>query len=399
MKSHLMFLRAAGCVALGMVILLAGAASAQTYLDEYKAYNAALESGDADAAAAHGYAAWQAAEQELGDDALTAVLAYNYGQYVLYSNTEGALEALRRADELQQAGIADLPADELMLFLAFSEFSLDSKTNRKRDDLRSALNVLAQQGVPASQDIATMWLILANADFEDSKYEDARVSAEKAEKYIFAADTNNYVSRARAILVQGVSKLFYDELKAQSILDANKDFVRASRLFPVQNDVDTFDSTLALILTWNSAAQVMLRTISNYQDDRPDTWTGSRIRLRDLPDDEIADPTKFLSFDMNAVFPSSRSAESCNMEMERIPPKYPRTALNKWYVGSVMVGYDIDENGVPIKAKILAEVPSQYFGEVVLEALSKWRSSTPVIDSQECRKDLITMFSFELMPE
>jgi len=95
----------------------------QQHLVEYQAFRIALETGDEQAATSHALAAWQAAEVEHGDHRTTAILAYNYAHRVLFNDSESALPPLRRARELQEAGTADLPADELLLHFEFAEFS------------------------------------------------------------------------------------------------------------------------------------------------------------------------------------------------------------------------------------------------------------------------------------
>ena len=57
----------------------ASAASPESVMNPYKAYNAAIQSGDFKTAIKKGKAAWQAAEKEFGDSKTTGDLAFNYG--------------------------------------------------------------------------------------------------------------------------------------------------------------------------------------------------------------------------------------------------------------------------------------------------------------------------------
>jgi len=57
-----------------------------THITEYKAYMAALDSDDRNAAARHRKAAWDAVEEAHGDHQLTAILAFNYAQLVFMSD-------------------------------------------------------------------------------------------------------------------------------------------------------------------------------------------------------------------------------------------------------------------------------------------------------------------------
>jgi hypothetical protein len=102
---------------LSVLAARASAADTEPYFVEYRAYKAAMASGALETATAHGLAAWKSAEEALGDHRLTAILAYNYGQLVVFKAPEQAAAPLRRASELSRAGLAELPQDALRLYL------------------------------------------------------------------------------------------------------------------------------------------------------------------------------------------------------------------------------------------------------------------------------------------
>ncbi|GJL92117.1 energy transducer TonB [Hyphococcus sp.] len=393
------FIKVAG-IAAASAMLAVGTAAAQdkTYLIEYKLYNAALEAGDTDAAIKHAHTAWQAAEKELGDNNLTAVLAFNYGQLVLFSDPENATSALRRASELQAAGIADLPADDLELYLAFVEFAVDPRQSRKRDAFRDLLSAIDTEGQPRSSDIAMMWLRLASGDVADEHYDDGVMSAARAETLLYAAEPKAYRRHAEALLLLGVATMFRDDGIADDIIAANQHFIKAGKLFPLQNDIATFDRTLALILAWNQTAAALLESKAQFQATMPDTFTSSRIRLAQ-PENDIPDPTKFSHFDYDAVFPASKPPEECNIDWEkRDPPKYPRTASNKGYVGSALVGYRINADLSVENTVILAEVPGEIFGQAAVDSMTEWRLAHAPNQEEGCIENRLTVFSFILVP-
>jgi TonB family protein len=69
--------------------------------------------------------------------------------------------------------------------------------------------------------------------------------------------------------------------------------------------------------------------------------------------------------------------EACARKInERRKPEYPSSALYEGYVGSVLVQVDIDEDGKISNPQILAAVPEEYFGKVVLESVVDMRYST-----------------------
>jgi|GEM_PF-1627231 len=381
-----------------LTALAAGNATAQdkAYLEEYKAYNAALEAGDNAAAASHGYNAWQAAEQELGDNELTAILAYNYGQLVLITDPESALTALNRAAELQASGVADLPQKELAVYKTYAELALDPKRSRKRDDFRAALQSADAETDEPGADLAMMWLRLASADVEHRDYKKGMASAAQAEATFLAAEPTAYRRRAEALLLLGIATMFENDAHPDGILRANQHFIEAVNLFPAQKDMQTFDRTLALILAWNNTAWAWLQSAAAFQA-YPETYTGSRIQIA-IPEKHKADPTKFSPFDYEAVFPAGKSSEACNIEWEREPPKYPQKALQSGYVGTVLVGYNLSKEFKVADPIVLAEVPGEAFSEAAIESMAKWRIATAPDNDPACINNRLTVFTFVIKP-
>ncbi len=136
------------------------------YLVEYKLHTEALANGDRAAAAEHGKAAWEAAEAALGDDKLTATLAFNYGRLIALSDPETARAPLRRAQKLLDAGIAELPRSEVRAYLAYAEYIAGKTRSRAAKKLREALLALETEfGEPTATDVV-MWLDLAKGELK-----------------------------------------------------------------------------------------------------------------------------------------------------------------------------------------------------------------------------------------
>lgn len=376
-----------------------GAAAAQAYLDEYKAYMRAIEDKDAEAATAHAYAAWQAAEADLGGSKLTATLAYNYGQFVLFTDTAAARAALERADELRASGVADLPLLELDLYLSFAQLTESNNTRRSRQALRGALEKYVASGVPESEDTSRMWLALANAEMLDQKFKDAFETAQRAEKAIIEATPANRQRRADAMMTQGVSLIADPKVIAKDLLTANQILIRAARLFPEQTSIRTFDPKLAAILAWNQAAGSKFRTVANFQDDAAETYMGTHVKLAEPTESELADPEKFHAFDLNACIKRVVPKEGCGAGFtKRTPPRYPDYAIRKGYVGAAIVGYDLDATGSIVNAFVMAEAPAMTFGKYAVESMQQWEMAAPPPDHPGCLADFMTFFSFEITP-
>lgn len=360
-----------------MVVSTGVAAQEKTYLAEYKLYQEALAVGDAERAAEHGRAAWQAAEVELGDHNLTAVLAYNYGQIVLFTDTEEALEALKRVERLVKEGIGDIPKSELELYLAFSYFDRNG-SSRRADRLRDALLAIEAEGIEPDEDIAVMWFLVATNDINNERYEKAVISAEKSEEAIRATAPNDRQFLASAILYLGVAKLVPWPREPENIIAASNDFKRALPIFDLQEDVESFDPTLGQLLAWRAAADTAMASIGENVDDferDPDQKSKYPVYFKihqDRPDD-------------------------CGIEWEeRTPPKFPSSAASRGQIGAVLVVYDIGESNELNNMQVLAAVPGDVFNDISLRAVKNWRIKTPPANHPGCRRHLVSQFSYVL---
>lgn len=333
------------------------AAEPEPYLVEYRAYNAALESGDTETAAAHGLAAWRAAEQALGDHRLTGILAYNYGRLVVFRATERATEPLRRASELQGAGLVELPQDTLRLYRTYAEFAASGFDEKAADDLREALDAVGMQEALIDE-IAPMWLRLASEDFAAGEYRKATRSAAKAEAALPKANPEGWRQLAQALLIGAVANLVRSSRDLDDVEAANEQFGRARRLFPPQKDLDSFDPLLAQVIAWHHVSWDLLRALHEAK---------GRMPPGEEDDDSPPAPPYF-------QYQADGSLECDDFEwLERAAPDYPRGALRDGYLGAVALGYRLGEDLSVRDARVLAEVPvGERFGQESLEALSEW---------------------------
>lgn len=380
-----------GVIVAAAFILSPASAQEKTYLDEYRAYNQALETGDQAAASSHARAAWQAAEAELGDDSLTAILAYNYGQLVLFSDTEAAAPALRRAEALRAAGVADLPISELALYLAYAEFVVSGKKRRQANALRNALVQIDAEGLGPSDDTAAMWLQLASADLFKRRYSEAYAAAIKAESEIASASPNDYQRRAEALLVGGIAKIVPRSGKPEDLLAANKLLVRAGEMFPPQKSIEDFNPVLAQILAWNSAAGSALSTFINFNFD----YTPPRSKSTPFGGRLVREFNGFESLNGNAFIERTVPREDCQIEWEsQQKPSYPAGAANMGHIGAAIIGYNFGDDTGLHDVIVISEVPTETFSKNVLKAMSKWRLKNPPRDHPSCRDNFIMAYSF-----
>jgi len=348
------------------------AAEDKLYLEEYQAYNAAMASGDVEAALRHGYAAWQAAEAALGDDGLTAILAYNYGALAIYSETETAYQALLRADTLVKAGAATLPEKDLALYLAYTDFKINDGNRGKANALRDVLEQLVAENIAPSRDTANMWFELASADVHNQRYRDTLESAIQAEAQIATVFPENYRSRASALMFYGIAEAMPMPRTEKRVIRAVEAFRRARDLFPPQDSIEKFDGVLAQSLAWEAAAHA--------------AYISSDFSAKRYPED---------TSEKSLFFGEQKTAEECKCVWEeRDPPDYPNKALFRGYLGAVVIGYRFGDDTNVHDVQILAEVPTGTFSEAVLEEVKKWRLKAPLVDDPACRDNQITQVTF-----
>jgi hypothetical protein len=352
----------------------------QQHVVEYRAFRNALETGDEKTAASHALAAWRAAEVELGDHRTTAILAYNYAHRVLFNDSESALPPLRRARELQEAGTADLPADELLLHFEFAEFSSGGFKARQANKLRKSLEAADAAGMETTPYVTGMWLSLAQADISNRQFKKARKSAMRAEASARSVSPGGVRDLAGAILLQGIARLVPYPRTVEDVQAAHNEFHRARRLFSPQENLDAFDPLLAKLLAWDGAAGAALRSLG--REDYPDHASEA---------DEATAPPKLFRYQ------EDDSINCSEVEwLERPAPQFPSSALRRGSIGAVYVGYRLGDDLTVHEARILSEVPVAEFGDSALKTMTRWRAKELPSGGPECRRNLVTRFAFAI---
>ncbi|MGH8223406.1 MAG: energy transducer TonB, partial [Woeseiaceae bacterium] len=336
------------------------AAADEQYLVEYRAYQEALEAGDAALAMAHAHLAWLEAEEALGDDRLTSILAYNYALLLLVHDPAGAVAALERAVELQEAGIGDLDPRRLEVHAAYAGFSADEFRWGRAKRLQKALAAREAEAENADGFVehVQMWLALAVGAVTAERYSLAEESAARAESLILANAAEPSRVLAQALLLEGIAKLVPLPRSVDDVQDAHNLFGRARRQFEPQPGIHDFDPLLAQVVAWNGTAGAALKALG--KDDYPDHADADDGE----PDDDTTDSVPDLFIE------SAYSSEACDgLEWEeREAPRYPSRALRRGYIGAVIIGFNLSEDWTVKDATILAEVPRQAFSEAALES-------------------------------
>lgn len=361
-----------------------GIAAAQSadpeYLLEFRAYRDALERGDVAAAAEHSYKAWQDAEDSFGNHRLTAVLAYNHGLLVIFSDKPSSRLALGRVAELQELAPNDVDAFELAVYRAYLDFVGDPGKRRAAGALRDTLRDSIATGVAGSPVLAEIWLELGAADLAAGRPRRAIECASSAETILRDSGIEDYRRLARAKLIRGAAILVENPIDLSAGLAAHTEFQSARSLIPLQKGIDSFDPVLAQVIAWDTAAAAALVSMGggdyppHKHDDANDHHDGDRIFDRDMRPDNCGGVEWAV----------------------RMPPVYPRDALRKNFIGAVLVGFKIADDLTVEDAKILAEVPSERFAGAVLDAVRSWRARPLENDNPACRENQIAKFTFAI---
>jgi hypothetical protein len=364
--------------ALSVLAAYASATNTKAYLVEYQAYTAALASGDNETAEIHGLAAWKAAEESLGDHRLTGILAFNYGRLIIFKATEKAAVPLRRASELQQTGLVELPQGALRLYLSYAEFAASGFDEGPAEELRETLDAVGLREGSLIRDIAPMWLQLTVRDLDARDYRKAERSAAKAEAAITKADPNASRELAEVILLGAVASLGRAPWKIDNLEAAIEQFDRARRLFPPQKDLDSFDPLLAQVMAWQRASRRTLREEMG--------WAPPYSEEDDLP----PAPPIF-------QYQADDSLECGDLEWEeQASPRYPAGAWHHRYRGIVVLGYRLGDDLRVHGGRVLAEIPPrEQFGTASLAALSGWRVKSLPTGGSGCSYVRLFNFDFE----
>lgn len=299
------------------------------------------------------------------------MLAYNYSYQIVFDDPAAAYPALSRASELAKAGLAELPEDALALTLAFADYAQGNRTATGARKLRRVLKERDAAGAPATQDSARIWLALAVDDITARRYKEAAESGDLASLAIAAALPDDIKAHAYALVISGVGHIMPRPRTAASVNAARVIFEKAVMLYPPQESILAFDETLANAYAWTVVSRSALLSI------------GKADAISEGADEDDK------AFDHELI----KDDYKCEVKWEdRKPPVYPRGALYKGYLGGVIVGYNIGDDGKPKDARILSEVPAAQFGAAAVKAMAAWKLKEDV--APECRNNRITKFVF-----
>lgn len=371
---------------------LSTAAAAADYRVEYRAYSAAIEAGDVDAATLHGEKAWRLAEVELGENGNTAALAVNYGQLVAETAPTKAAEAFDRAIVLAERGFGDFDVWDLRLRARLAHFHADPEKRSNNEALAAALDQYRAAGGPPTYDSALSAQRLAAAESAKGSKSDLRKATTLADAAVADARVLDPVEIALlrdSLMLAAITRIAPRERNAKELGAAVLMLDEAISLFPAQNGIDKFDRRLGKALAW----RVVVGSIVDSIGSSHELITGSRIRHGEDLEDAVAKAEAASPFRKYGVTWATSRPETCTVEWkERKPPAFPSEKAKNGEIGAAVIGYDLVGDRVS-RAIVLGEVGE--FGEEARRSTSEWTLSKPV--PAECGVNLLSTFVFAIV--
>ncbi|MCB1640124.1 MAG: hypothetical protein KDI37_00200 [Xanthomonadales bacterium] len=365
---------------LGIVLALAWtlgsvAHGAEAYLASYTAYQQAFQKGDVQSALRHGEAAWREAEAAVGDDQITAVLAYNYARlaFVYPASAESAVEAYRRALALTESGVADLNPVELKTAIAEVELFLNPDEPRFRQRLATQLQHRQTDESAPSDVSAHAWRSLARAQLNAGSMLDAAASADRAASEASQLAVPDLSLERDALVLAGLARLSTSRNKRtrELIEEALAQLDRAIPMFPPQRDIDSFDRGYALAILLRTAIDAMADSHGYRASGLPTFEVPLRI-------DDGVDRTH---------------CPATDGWIKRSPVVFPAEGQTRGQVSAVLLGIDFGETEVE-RVVVLAEPQSGGFGKAASDSVKRWTIAAGI--PAECRTNLLQLVQFSL---
>jgi len=154
--------------------------AAADYKSEYKAYRDAIAADDVDAAIEHGEAAWRQAEDEIGAQPTTAILAYNFATIIIVRSPLKAVEAFERALVITRDQPGSLNADDISIRLSDARLIAEPNNKARADELEAMLNQHNADEVDLQMAQTMGWRTLAAYYLREEKFSKAKESADAA---------------------------------------------------------------------------------------------------------------------------------------------------------------------------------------------------------------------------
>ncbi|GGY41075.1 energy transducer TonB [Parvularcula lutaonensis] len=352
-----------------------------SWREHYRAFAAAMTAGDEAAAIQHAEAAWLAASRQREPGENRALLAQNSGLMAGTSDPGAALPALKDALALSERGfgVQNYGPDTLRFLVAEAEAAMSpsGRTIGRAADLIPRISLQERTSEPilkarirlrSLSEEKRQWgsLEAVAGGMSDDYASMPDVSAQRkieAEALRFIAvlsDPPRDGHRGATTMDEGREGRRYAKRMDASV----ERFAAIQKEIGPQESLERFDPFLAQAMAWHTM-------VTAYQGSYdPD----ARGRDRRMP-----------------VAPTVLQG-ACKMEIpwERQPLDFPDRMSG--YNGAVVIGYHLDDDGRTTGLRILSELPSERFGDAMLQQVAKWQADVTNL-SGTCMRDRTAVLS------
>jgi Gram-negative bacterial TonB protein C-terminal len=318
---------------------------------DIKAFNAAMQTQDYKAAAAEAAATWPTLKRERKD---LAVIAREFGFAAYLAGDYAAARTYGEAAVSAGTALGEDPEQLANSNVLFRLASLKAAaSNQSRDDLFDAL--VARATYPGV-DLITFYGLdtVVTRDFETGDWKRGSASAALGETVSAEGGGAYFTQALRFGLFKGVAH-YMDTKKVDALRELNSLRIRAVNA--INGAATDADAQPLIDFYWGLEAWRI--SISSHLSSRAK-----------LPEADREDPDhKLEPNDRAARLLNIRRDTSCLTELTiKRPPTYPSEALYEGMIGTVLVRLDLDDKGQASNPSILAAVPKDTFGKVVLRS-------------------------------
>ncbi len=372
-----------------VVLAIAAPAAHADYKAEYQAFRQALTAGDYAKVAAHGEAAWRAAEKEIGDSKATAVLAFNYAEHVVINSPQEALEPYARARAISAKTTTGLVMEDIDAGAAYAQLALRPEDKTLRMALETALDARRARSLPASPVSAYGWLSLVRFDWSADDKTDALRFADRAlaDAEAMGAPVDPVLMRT-SLISAAVLRVSRRNRDADSVGQAVAYLDRSFQYFPPQVSIDAFDPMLARAVVWRTSIYSLARS------EGAEVVTGSRLPQGEDFDNSIeANATTRIEDWIKWRDPYP---DTCpRVEWTKKPKvKFPDASAARNILGASLIGYELSGKGVS-RAVVLGETYDSGFGAAAVKAMKDWETRDHFAPACAKNHTLTVSFGYE----
>jgi len=337
-------------------------------MTSYKAYRTALKDKDAKGALKHAKAAWEAAEEHLGDHKTTGDLAQNYADINSgLTVSDSQIKAMKRAMDLSSFYGADGNETYLQRGVQLLGYYATNAELRRSQKLAKELVSFSKENGLDRTIFYAETLTLHAATYITSR------DGEKMKK-----------------LTEEAIDVF--ENPADDYQSAYPIFAHLYKGFGHEYDEEILEAALSYQKVMDSVGKLEYEThpIVGRALGR---WSHMRGRLRRTGELDNARAAGLCD-----CWPYDIERNESVKPLKRTPPRFPGRARRTSVSGFTIVQFDLDDKGNTINPKKIVSWPQGVYEEAALKSLKSWEYSPRVEGETDAdRKNLITTIRFNIV--